>query len=53
MDEGLEDDEFAARLVNYGVKKKRPKPATICYQLNHDCNSKYHIENSQCLMELL
>ena len=22
MDEGLEDDEFAAGLVNYGVKKK-------------------------------
>ncbi len=37
---GHEDDEFAARLINYGVKKRRLKMAAICYHLNHEINSK-------------
>jgi glycosyltransferase involved in cell wall biosynthesis len=46
---GLEDDEFAARLINYGVKKRRLKLAAICYHLNHHHNSKYHIERNQAM----
>lgn len=37
---GSEDREFAARLINNGVKKKRLKLAAICYHLDHQCNSK-------------
>lgn len=37
---GSEDQEFAARLINSGVKKKRLKLAAICYHLDHQCNSK-------------
>jgi glycosyltransferase involved in cell wall biosynthesis len=44
---GLEDDEFAARLINYGVKKRRLKLAAICYHLNHEINSKYHEERNK------
>ncbi len=43
---GLEDDEFAARLINYGVLKRRLKLAAICYHLNHEMNSKYHEERN-------
>lgn len=46
---GLEDDEFAARLINYGVKKRRLKLAAICYHLDHDHNSKYHVEKNMAI----
>ena len=39
---GFEDDEFVARLINYGVKKKRLKLAALCYHLNHKQESKLH-----------
>ena len=41
---GWEDDEFAARLINSGLKKRRLKLAAICYHLNHTHHSRYHIE---------
>ena len=44
---GYEDDEFAARLINYGVKKRRLKLAAICYHLNHDLNPKYYEEKNK------
>ncbi|RFM27818.1 glycosyltransferase family 2 protein [Deminuibacter soli] len=37
---GLEDNEFAARLIHGGILKKRLKLAAICYHLHHECNSK-------------
>ena len=46
---GMEDDEFAARLINYGVKKRRLKLAAICYHLNHSNNSRYHIAKNQAM----
>ncbi len=46
---GLEDDEFAARLINYGVKKRRLKMAAICYHLNHAQNPKYNVEKNTAL----
>src|SRR5207342_3821346 len=36
---GWEDNEFAARLIHSGVKKKRLKLAAICYHLYHKHNS--------------
>jgi glycosyltransferase involved in cell wall biosynthesis len=37
---GSEDCEFAARLINAGVLKKRLKLAAICFHLHHNLNSK-------------
>ncbi|MDQ2719289.1 MAG: glycosyltransferase family 2 protein [Bacteroidota bacterium] len=42
---GCEDDEFAARLINYGVKKRRLKLAAICYHLNHRQYPKKNVMN--------
>ena len=39
---GYEDDEFAARLINFGIKKRRLKLAAICYHLNHAQKPKTH-----------
>ena len=36
---------FSAGLLIMELKKRPTKLAAICYHLNHDCNSKYHIEN--------
>ncbi|MDF2190577.1 glycosyltransferase family 2 protein [Paraflavitalea sp. CAU 1676] len=45
---GWEDCEFAARLINAGVLKRRLKLAAICYHLHHDYNSRFRIgENEQ------
>ncbi len=44
---GMEDYEFAARLINYGLKKRRLKLAAVCYHLNHAHNSKYHIRRNE------
>jgi len=44
---GWEDDEFAARLINRGILKKRVKLAAVCYHLNHDCHSRYSLERNQ------
>lgn len=44
---GWEDDEFAARLINKGIYKKRVKLAAICYHLQHGCHSRYHLERNQ------
>lgn len=46
---GMEDDEFAARLINYGVKKRRLKLAAICYHLNHGRNSKYRVKRNEAM----
>ncbi len=46
---GLEDDEFAARLINYGIKKRRLKLAAICYHLDHGHNSKYNVERNMAM----
>ncbi|WP_343703844.1 glycosyltransferase family 2 protein [Chitinophaga sp.] len=37
---GSEDYEFAARLINTGVLKRRLKLAAVCYHLHHSCNSR-------------
>ncbi|GAA0564724.1 glycosyltransferase family 2 protein [Chitinophaga japonensis] len=37
---GSEDCEFAARLINAGVLKKRLKLAAVCFHLHHEYNSK-------------
>jgi glycosyltransferase involved in cell wall biosynthesis len=37
---GSEDCEFAARLINAGVLKKRLKLAAVCFHLHHNANSK-------------
>ncbi len=37
---GSEDCEFAARLINAGVLKKRVKLAAVCFHLHHNYNSK-------------
>lgn len=39
---GWEDDEFAARLINFGIKKRRLKLAAICYHLDHAQKPKTH-----------
>lgn len=39
---GLEDDEFAARLINFGIKKRRLKLAAVCYHLDHAQKPKIH-----------
>ncbi|MGX5816675.1 glycosyltransferase family 2 protein [Chitinophaga lutea] len=39
---GAEDYEFAARLINTGVLKKRLKLAAVCYHLHHACNPRYN-----------
>ncbi|HEY0271634.1 MAG TPA: glycosyltransferase family 2 protein [Chitinophaga sp.] len=44
---GFEDHEFAARLINSGVKKERLKLAAICYHLNHNFNSKNFVESNE------
>jgi len=41
---GSEDCEFAARLINAGVTKKRLKLAAVCYHLHHEYNSKAQIK---------
>lgn len=46
---GWEDDEFAARLINSGVKKRRLKLAAICYHLNHHHNSGYHVRINETI----
>ena len=40
---GSEDNEFAARLINAGILKKRLKMAAVCYHLHHKCNSKSEV----------
>lgn len=37
---GSEDNEFAARLINANILKKRLKLAAVCFHLHHKCNSK-------------
>ncbi len=37
---GSEDYEFAARLINNGILKRRLKLAAVCYHLHHSCNSR-------------
>lgn len=44
---GFEDHEFAARLINSGIKKERLKLAAICYHLNHNINSKNWVESNE------
>lgn len=44
---GSEDNEFAARLINAGVKKVRLKMAANCYHLHHKCNSKAEVEANE------
>lgn len=46
---GDEDAEFAARLINAGVSKKRVKLAAICYHLHHELNSKHNANRNQDL----
>ncbi len=49
---GLEDDEFAARLINFGVKKRRLKLAAICYHLDHVQKTKiYEARNKKMYNE--
>ncbi|RAJ06560.1 hypothetical protein LX64_01687 [Chitinophaga skermanii] len=36
---GSEDNEFAARLINAGIAKKRLKFAAICFHLHHPLNA--------------
>ncbi len=51
---GHEDDEFAARLINYGIKKRRLKMAAICYHLNHEINPKnYEAKNKAIYTETI
>ncbi|KAA2242571.1 glycosyltransferase [Chitinophaga agrisoli] len=40
---GSEDCEFAARLINAGVRKKRLKLAAVCFHLHHEYHSKAQI----------
>ncbi|PUZ24420.1 Glycosyltransferase involved in cell wall bisynthesis [Chitinophaga costaii] len=44
---GYEDHEFAARLINSGVKKERLKLAAVCYHLNHNINSKHFTDSNE------
>jgi glycosyltransferase involved in cell wall biosynthesis len=44
---GWEDAEFAARLINIGVLKKRLKLAAICYHLHHDYNTRFRIGENE------
>ncbi|WP_341836978.1 glycosyltransferase family 2 protein [Chitinophaga pollutisoli] len=44
---GSEDNEFAARLINAGIKKVRLKLAANCYHLHHKCNSKSEVEANE------
>ena len=37
---GHEDIELAARVVNYGVKRKQLKMLAVCYHLHHQLNSR-------------
>ncbi len=41
---GSEDCEFAARLINAGVRKKRLKLAAVCFHLHHEYHSKAQIK---------
>lgn len=44
---GSEDNEFAARLINAGIRKIRLKMAANCYHLHHKCNSKAEVEANE------
>ena len=44
---GWEDTEFAARLINAGVKKKRLKLAAICYHLYHEHNANWQTKDNE------
>ncbi|WP_109699594.1 glycosyltransferase family 2 protein [Chitinophaga deserti] len=44
---GSEDNEFAARLINAGIKKVRLKWSANCYHLHHNCNSKSEVEANE------
>lgn len=44
---GWEDYEFAARLINSGVKKKRLKLSAICFHLHHKSNARDHYKQNE------
>jgi glycosyltransferase involved in cell wall biosynthesis len=44
---GWEDNEFAARLINAGIKKKRLKLAAICYHLYHKHNANWQEKDNE------
>ena len=44
---GWEDNEFAARLIHAGVKKKRLKLAAIVYHLYHTHNANWEEKNNE------
>ncbi|MFT3705737.1 MAG: glycosyltransferase family 2 protein [Agriterribacter sp.] len=46
---GFEDDEFVARLINSGIKKRRLKLAAVCYHLNHNHNCGYQVTINQTI----
>lgn len=46
---GWEDEEFAARLIHAGIRKKRLKLAAVCYHLNHALSSRSNIEMNQAI----
>ncbi|WP_426667673.1 glycosyltransferase family 2 protein [Mucilaginibacter sp. McL0603] len=44
---GWEDNEFAARLINAGIKKKRLKLAAVCYHLYHEHNANWQAKDNE------
>ncbi|RAJ77450.1 glycosyltransferase involved in cell wall biosynthesis [Chitinophaga dinghuensis] len=44
---GWEDNEFAARLIHGGVRKKKLKLAAICFHLHHQLNSRQQYQENE------